>query len=687
MVSITPSALRPLATVPPPVAKIVPPRPGLAGKIRKRDETEDMDLNGEFAAPNPIKRSKVAFDPDVEVRVLGAEWEKGLELVREEVRRALERHAVGDSSEYDRVKEIFTTARLSAGDDAPSPTTVKNYTIALLGNVSHLNRTCSGLVHAALGCDWLGRDESYLAIYVRFLGNLASAHGSYVRPILAMLVDSLGHVSPRSGSLPGYPVVRKPQLYTRAHMVLKYLLRLIPSASGALSPILSAAFPHSSDSKVAHVNYVRNLLRLIGYTPELQSEVLALITERLVKIDVQVQVDMQDLEEDIEEGLVDDVVARRERGLLEEEEDDEDDSEDEDDASSVSSEESLTDEEQRIKDLKENVEKMDSILDMLFSYYTPFFSGAPEDSDETFGLLLNHFTTIILPTYRSRHTQFLLFNFAQSSPLLIDQFAGVCMHLIFDKGRPAVFKQSAAAYLASFIARGAYVSPQVVRDVFDILGAHLDSFRIEYEGSCRGPDLRRYGTFYAMVQSLLYIFCFRWRDLVANADDYVDDDDFVDFEGRDIIWAPGVKEVFARAVYSKFNPLKVCSPPIVNEFARIANHLRFMYVFSLLETNKRIMLANHADSSASGASYNQPTRETALSARRDDSHHQLDAYFPFDPYNLPRSKRWVVDNYIEWQGVPGLDDGLDDCDSESEEEVDEEEVEEHDTQTDSASEY
>ena len=33
---------------------------------------------------------------------------------------------------------------------------------------------------------------------------------------------------------------------------------------------------------------------------------------------------------------------------------------------------------------------------------------------------------------------------------------------------------------------------------------------------------------------------------------------------------------------------------------------------------------------------------------------QLDAYFPFDPYQLPRSKRWLEGDYVEWKGIPGL---------------------------------
>ena len=54
----------------------------------------------------------------------------------------------------------------------------------------------------------------------------------------------------------------------------------------------------------------------------------------------------------------------------------------------------------------------------------------------------------------------------------------------------------------------------------------------------------------------------------------------------------------------------------------------------------------------------------------DDLGFQLDAYFPFDPYTLPRSRRWLEGDYVEWRGIPGVDDradeGHDDTDSMSE---------------------
>ncbi|CAD6564399.1 MAG: hypothetical protein ASARMPREDX12_002648 [Alectoria sarmentosa] len=627
-------------------------RPAL---VRKREEEDD-----EEAPPSsPPKKARVTFDSDVEVRVVSA-WEKAPLLIQEEVRRAFTKRALGDDSGYDKLKDIYGEKKPNEEDMGPS--TMKNYTVALLANVSALNKSNSDLVHAVLGSNWLGRTEDYVALYVRLLANLVSAQGVFLADVVRMLVNnltagktrSLGTleafpnslpVPPSNGGIGDLPVVTRLTIYDRAHRALQYLLQLIPSAGRTLSSTLTNAFPHQTDSRRSHVIYVQNLLRLVEYSPELRGEVLALITERLVKVDVQVQVDLEDLAEDVGEDLVDQIRPARpdlmddieEPDMSDREEDSDEDEEDE--------------EAQRAKEITKNVEKMDAILDILFSHYEQSFTGPSiEEQDGSFNILLSQFITTILPTHRSRHTQFLLFHFAQQSSEYVDTFVGTCVQITFDKGQPAIVRQASAAYLASFVARGMHVPSNIVRDVFDYISGELARLRREYEPDCRGPDMRRYSSFYVLVQALLYVFCFRWRDLESAPDDDFEEDDLATPYGQEHQWKSGVKEALSQNVFSKLNPLKVCSTAIVTEFARIANHLSIVYVYHLLETNKRVRVLQSA-----GSGYGQPNRETALSARRDESSQHLDAYFPFDPYHLPKSKRWLEGDYREWSGIPGLD--------------------------------
>ena len=435
---------------------------------------------------------------------------------------------------------------------------------------------------------------------------------------------------------------------------------MIPAAGAQLPPIIEKKFPVTEDSKMVHITYIQNLLRLTEYAPELKSEVLAVIIDRLVKIDVEMQVDLDDLDDEAGVKIVQALSLKR-HGRKGDTDNEDGYDDNESDAASVNSQESMDEEMRRIADIKESVEKMDAILDLMFTVYDPYFVNPNSPEALTmFSTMLGHFSNIILPTYRSRHTQFLLFHFAQASEVLVDNFAGTCVQLAFQKSRPSLLRQASAAYLASFVARGAMVKPSVVREVFELIGTHLDHIRIENELTCRGPDLQRYGTFYAMTQALLYIFCFRWRDLISSTTLLDDEDDPTAFLGQDLTWTPGIKETFSRTIYSSLNPLKVCSPLIVSEFAKIAHHLRFMYVYPLLETNKRIRLSQFSANLSNGA-----LRDTG-NAGNSESWHQLDAYFPFDPYQLPISKRWIEKDYVQWQGIPGLNQDEEEEDEESE---------------------
>lgn len=392
--------------------------------------------------------------------------------------------------------------------------------------------------------------------------------------------------------------------------------------------------------------YVRSLLSLANGFPELKGHILELITDRIVGIDVQVQIDVEDLEEDI--GVViDHTKAPLHQGDSQQTIEEEDDS----DAGSEFDEDSedLDPEEVRAKELKSSVEKLDAILDLCFDYCTNAFrKRTSSDAQSIFNLLITQFRTTILRTYRSRHTQFLLFHFAQSSPDFTTQFTDSCLQVLTDKSRSDVLKVSSAAYIASFVARGAHIDTETVVYAFDSLANYLDSSRKLLEPVCRKPELRKYSPYYAAVQALVYIFCFRWRDLLSDPEEHAEEDDYDLMDGRELTWAVGIKEAFTKNFDSILNPLKVSAPEMIEEFARLAHRLKFLYIYPILEANKKLRLAVQSDMSGSAGVF----RETALTSLNGERHHQLDAYFPFDPFHLPVSKRWIAGEYNEWKGVP-----------------------------------
>lgn len=642
---------------------IVAPSAGGSLKRRHYDNSSDTENH----ASSQLKRRRVTFDPDVDVRILTDENDKTLELVGEEVRRAIEKHATRDKAAYDGLKGLFREAPTS--ESAPLSGLLQKYVVALTNNAPLLDHSCKGLVHAVIDCSWIARNEHFVRSYRHFLRSLLSVQPGYLSTVLQMLVSMFLSSPPTTARQQDDPPIQAVRIQSRVHDCLQFILRSTPMGSSFLAPILATSFPFSDDTAKTHVQYIRNILRVSGYCPEIKGEILSLVTDKLVKIDVQMQVDMEDLDDELEERLVGDAINDAE------EEDDDSDND------SVSSEESLDPEEQRLKEVKEVVLKLDTVMDLQFSYYDSVFEkGDLFEIDETFESLLSQFANIILPTYRSRHTQFVLFHFSQTSTDLIERFAGCCSHLAFDQGRPQLLRASAAAYLASFIARGAHVSGAVVRDVFDLLCHHLENLRMSHEPTCKGPDLRRYTTYYAISQALLYIFCFRWRDIIVTPDGKAPTDQDIIYHEGDFEWHNKTQEIIRRNIFCKLNPLKIAAPTIVTQFARMAHHLRFMYVYPLMETNKRVRLAR---SLASGYLDGIGGRETALSGKKGEETFLMDAYFPFDPYILPRSKRWLAQDYVEWKPVPGMPVERDEDEDDEEDDDDEDEEEEEDNSSSS----
>ena len=528
---------------------IIAPAAGGSLKRRHNDNSSEADN----IASSQAKRRRVAFNPEVDVRILNDEHDKSLELVGEEVRIAIEKHAAGDKAAYDALKGLFREAPTSGA--APLSGLLQKYVIALTNNVPVLDHNCKGLVHAVIDCSWVARNDHFVRSYRSFLRSLLSVQPGYLSTLLQMLVSMFLAAPSTNARQQDDPPIQAVRLQSRIHDCLKFILRSNPMASSFLAPILASTFPFSDDKARTHVQYIRNILTVSEYCPEIKGEVLSLVTDKLVRIDVQMQVDMEDLDDEMEERLVDDAIKDA-------------DQDDMSDNESVSSEETLDPEDQRLKEVREMVLKLDTIMDVQFTYYDSILAkGDLFEIDDMFESLLSQFANIILPTYRSRHTQFILFHFSQISTDLVERFAGCCSHLAFDQGRPQLLRNSALAYLASFIARGAHVSGGVVRDVFDLLCHHLEKMRTAHEPLCKGPDLRRYSTYYAISQALLYIFCFRWRDIIVTPNGHPPtDQDIIYHEGTDFTWHARTQETIRRNIFCKLNPLKICAPTIVAQF-------------------------------------------------------------------------------------------------------------------------
>lgn len=366
-----------------------------------RSRADEVDGADEDEPPPKRQKKTVAFNEDLNmVKEISS---KSLEEAKREVKRALEGHRRGDDEDYDSLKEIFapnpkqrTPGDGGGGDDddddndeATKPQDLIFYVVALTGYVPLLGRSCSGLLRSVLRCAWLERDENFSRAYIQLLAALSSVQASFFTQVLTMMVDKFTETR-HSSSVAGFPTVDPESKKRWLHVGLKYLLELFPAGQHMILNLVSSKFPYTEESKAAHMEYIDHLLRLKGTRPELERDIMELILSRLVKLDVEMTLD---LEND------DDETTRAVLRQLETSDAKADDEDDESDAESVVSDEGELDEQaKRVLMVKSKLETMDAILDLLFSIYTPIFENpdSPE-AVEAFQDLLSDFSNVILP--------------------------------------------------------------------------------------------------------------------------------------------------------------------------------------------------------------------------------------------------------------------------------------------------
>ncbi|RKP34187.1 RNA polymerase I-specific transcription initiation factor RRN3, partial [Dimargaris cristalligena] len=535
--------------------------------------------------------------------------------------------------------------------------------VAFTRTVSKLDAQCHLLVHTILQLPWTSQPQSIVAIYVQFLGNLVSAQPHHCPVVLDAVAT--GSASPAMLQL---------EQSNRAHRALQHILSIVPTALTTLYPILVLYFPHKHHSCSNHRHYLQNLLRIIDYAPNLRHQVLSLVIDRIIQIDVEIQVE------------------REEAGSESEEESSEDENE---------NEPNLGGPEQR-RPHGTPTSGLDAMLRLLFRYFTrfhyrldPAHPTTREDChrlqlqkslrQEFFHIVLDIFETIVLTTFKSRYTQFLMFHQCALDPTFPDIFLGTLISKLCDYPNSDVMRIAVAAYTSSFVARAQYVNPSMVRTTVGLLSQWALAYLEQYEklnfilatqyaaanrrtsaGDSRGG---KHAVFYAVVQAIMYIFCFRWRDLVAESPAHhraqppAGSHDLGLPRGPDA-WCDELKEL-PRIVTCSLHPLHYCAASVSKQFTRMSKQLNFMYCYSHLQP---------------GGGSSTPTTDagpapTVLKADNQPVlHTDLNTFFPYDPFNLYRSAEYIESIYKHWDNSslgPRSEDEEDSSSEEEESETDE----------------
>ncbi|KAH8096739.1 RNA polymerase I-specific transcription initiation factor RRN3 [Cristinia sonorae] len=634
------------------------------------------------------------------------------------VTSALQQKAQGNSTNFDELVDQFNLKKPSTSAPPTPAPPLRMWILALSNVVSRLERCHSALVEAVVGMPWTIMDNAFVKSYTSFVGMLVSAKPEYLGTVLAKLAHGFTYQSglqTLEAALPessNAPLTRR-VVYERIHYLLRHIITLVPTLPSTLQPLLVKYFPHKRQSQAAQVTYIRNLLQVIDYCPELTDRILATIIDRAIQIDVEIQVELEELEEQLAD--------REEAELFEldpfdtivgqegEDSDSESDSDDGDGLSDISSDGGEDDDSDEVtevpsdyKHINEMVQKLDAILKNLLDHFnnahrksspTPTPSGSRSHSRSDtpltpldqpilrpdsptlieegrafrrtqFYTLLSIFDRVILRTFKSRYTQFLIFWYSSLDPEFSDVFQGMLVSkALFEEDQPSVTRAAAASYIASFVSRAQFVDKENTRRVVaclcDFLRSKLDRFEEEAQNGLQPSRMAQYSIFYAVAQAVFLIFCFRWRDLTH------DEEELEDMDG---VNAPksnwmGELDVVKHVVTSELNPLKMCSTNVVMQFAKVAHSVDFLYCYPIIEANRR---SDYAPNSGDNDQLKTKAPLFSLAMMGNSMQMELNTFFPFDPYKLPRSGAYIEGVYREWSSV-AIDDDEDDDDDEEEE--------------------
>lgn len=520
------------------------------------------------------------------------------------------------------------------------------------------NKACQALISAIIDYKWLDvvKNISYgkfCELYSQFLSVLVSSFPKYLPEVVNKLIGEFDQFDNSD---------------YKHHETLSKIIKYVPTCVNSFPHFLQKNFPHHISSTTKELsNYITNIMKIINYCLDLQFNIWQLILECSIKLDVELQNELDDLDdEEIEEvingeddndneemEIAQDSIRQHDQNLHDEVEDDDE----EDMMGETEYLETIT----TSTNIKILATKLDYIINHLLVTTANSFTMDELNNGNgvtLFNTITSLFKSHILPTHFTKSIQFIIFHISQYQQELADSFLVLLIDVAFSPNENLEKRLKAMQYLSSYIARAKNISRDQVLFVFSYLIGWVNKYIIEREGEIidienkslntkQTGGMERFKLFYAALQALLYIFCFR-HQMLKNLEIK---------DANDSEWECDLDKFFQRVILTKFNPLKYCDETVVFIFAKLAAKLNVCYCYSIIEHNKRErMMQTNGQSTLPSSVGNFRQKQEFL---------DLEAYFPYDPLVLPISKNLVSKSYVEWSEVNPTNDDEEDEDSTS----------------------
>ncbi|XP_003490029.1 RNA polymerase I-specific transcription initiation factor RRN3 [Bombus impatiens] len=425
--------------------------------------------------------------------------------------------------------------------------------ISLLGPIHKV------FVETLLQIKWTNRSIDVTSAYKAFIEDLICMQIHYAKNTIDSLVEQFKPDEDNDDEWKNEKCKEEDiQRLNHIHNVLQKILKVVPMSSKLLLQSLRARFPYIVHGTRTHEVYVYALIQILSYAPQLRSDILSLIINRLMVLDVNIP--RLEIENEEDEDLMDD--ASECDSIL-------------GNVNNVVEENNITE----TDEVHPIAHKLDMCMELIlkYMYNCCFINGVlqVECLRSLYFDILKIFETVILPTHASQYVQYIMFYICSFKTAVAEAFVDWLWQKASNPNVPSIIRQSSVVYIASLLAAATFVTTGLVKAVqFEISKWIHDYINMQDHSNYIEDGNKEHSVFYSVCEALFLI-------IIKRHNDYPDSKKYMLY----------LQELdLAKIITCKLNPLKACHPEIAHSFAEITRIYQLAYCYTVIENNTRNQL-------------------------------------------------------------------------------------------------
>ncbi|KAH8292756.1 hypothetical protein KR054_000362 [Drosophila jambulina] len=442
------------------------------------------------------------------------------------------------------------------------------------------------VVEALMSLNWKKRSPVNIQAYTDFCVDIMVAHNSYLPiGICKLIVHWIPGDLDSSDWVNGSPSVIAHTDLKPIHEALNRILNAVPMAFDVVIDAITAKFPYFKKPSHVTAGYLFNVLWLIEYKPVFEELILQLALQKLLVLDVNAPRNEIDVKTDNYEDRIE------ERAMFQ----------------------------QRPTVNHPIGHTLDICLLMLYKFFERKCRIEPNSCEQSrvsanrvFKTLLYLFDEVLLPSHNTHHVQFVMFQVSGIRSDYWDLFLQMLWNKVQNPNASAIIRHTAVGYLSSFIARAKFLPLGTIRFYLKELSKWAHSYIDDSDEYGQNCSLKANMVFFSVCQGVFYLIAFRVSDLTRCT--------------KDLLFLQSLQ--LSRLAMCHFNPLRYCIAPVATAFAGVTRTHQLAYCHTVLERNARRKLA------------------TVYGHDKSMSEETLETFFPFDPYLLKLSNKYIEPNYL-----------------------------------------